>query len=107
MLSKAQQYTLIVVLEFFGKYLFKFFQFRANNYRTIRICILIKLVILLVVIFGGIKFSKGGNFCYNRFIIGATFIQLFFIELRFFFLVFIMIKNSTSVLGSFICSLPV
>src|SRR5215212_8700057 len=107
MLSKSQQYTLIVVLEFFGKYLFKFFQFGANYYRTIRVGILIKFVIFLVVIFGWIKFREGGNFCYNRFVISATFIQLFFIELRFFFLIFIVIKNSTSVLSSFIRPLPI
>ena len=77
----------------------KLFQLRADNDGTIRIGVFIVLVIFLVIVLRGIKFRSRADFSYDRFVVSAAFVQLFFVIIRFFFLFRGMIKNGTAVLG--------
>src|ERR1017187_1774164 len=63
--------------------------------------------IILVIVFGRIKFCEGRDLCHDGLIIRAALIQFLFVLFRLFLLPGIMIKNSASVLSSFVISLPV
>ena len=63
--------------------------------------------IILVIVFGRIKFCEGRDLCHDGLIIRAALIQFLFVLFRLFLLPGIMIKNSASVLCSFVISLPV
>src|SRR5205085_7827823 len=64
-------------------------------------------VVILVIVFGCIEIRIGRNFRYNRIAEGAAFIQFCFIFFGLFFLLVIVIKNNTAILGTYVISLPV
>src|SRR5436189_4082942 len=94
-------------LQFILKDFFKLFKLGLYNDRAIRIRVLIKLIIILVIILGFVKFSERFKSCYDRVVKCTTFIQFSFIFLGFLFLFVIVIKYCTAILCAFICSLAI
>src|SRR3954464_5025846 len=88
------------------KHLLKLLHLRSDNNVTIRF-IPILFIVILVVIFGGVKLSVRRDLRYNRIIKSAAFIQLSFVFNGFFFLFVVVIKDHTAVLRTYISALSV
>ncbi len=94
------------LLHFVLEHFFKLLQLGADHIVAIRGRTIV-VVVILVIVFGNIKFRSRRDLCNDGFVPGATFPQFGFVFFRFGLLFGIVVKDGAAVLGPYIIALTV